>query len=897
MRKCVCSLVLMAFCMMPELASVFGATISPSSINQERQALLNTGWWNDYRNISDHCDWEGISCNEAGTVTAIDSWYMKTPSSQELLWIDKLNFTAFPNLVSLYLRRMDLRGSIPKEIATLTNLTTLDLSNNRLQGSIPPQLANLTQLQVLSLYNNSLVGSIPSTFGHLKNLYVLYLDSNDLEGSIPPELGNLTRLQQLFLSRNSLAGFIPSTLGQLIDLRFLYLDANKLQGSIPLQLANSTHLLELILSNNSLTGSVPSTFGQLMNLEALYLDSNKLEGSIPYTLGQLENLTDFFLQSNQITGPIPVEFGNLKGLQRLHLSNNFLNGSIPSTLGLLENLVYLYLDSNQIQGHIPEELGNLAKLNVLQLSHNKISGFIPPSLLQINTMYFLYLSSNQLCGSIPLETMICPYASIVDLSNNLFNGSITSQIVCVNDLNLSHNFLEGEIPYIFIRGSIPSRLDLSYNNLSGKVYKELASLSYINLSYNSFDFLHDLNSKSKVPDYCSFREDSLIDDHHMPNFSYCHLVYKTDLQTRKSKPSIMLVVIPIIFFGLLVLLLILYFLRSISKKNCEGISTKNGDLFSIWNYDGKIAFEDIIEATEDFDLKYCIGTGGYGSVYRVELPSDNIVALKKLHRLESQNPSFNRSFHNEVKMLTEIRHRNIVKLHGFCLHNQCMFLIYQYMERGSLFYILNNDVEAQELNWSKRVNVIKGIAHALTYMHHDCTTPIVHRHVTSSNVLLNSQLEACVSDFGTARLLDPDSSNQTLVVGTYGYIAPELAYTLRVTEKCDVYSFGVVTLETLMGKHPGELISSLSKSTTQNMLLKDLLDSRLPLPVRKDAQDIYLVVNVALSCLCSKPNLRPSMQQVVEKFSSFKLPLYLPIHEVFIDQVMSQDIVHLSSKF
>jgi len=234
----------------------------------------------------------------------------------------------------------------------------------------------------------------------------------------------------------------------------------------------------------------------------------------------------------------------------------------------------------------------------------------------------------------------------------------------------------------------------------------------------------------------------------------------------------MLILLPIIFFILLLLLSILYFSRCKPKKKCEGIETKNGDLFSIWNYDGKIAFDDIIEATQDFDLKYYIGTGGYGSVYRVELPSGNIVALKKLHRLESQNPSFNRSFRNEVKMLTEIRHRNIVKLHGFCLHNQCMFLIYQYMERGGLFYILNNDMEAQELNWSKRVNVIKGIAQALTYMHHDCTTPIVHRDVTSSNVLLNSQLEACVSDFGTARLLDPDSSNQTLVVGTYGYIAP-----------------------------------------------------------------------------------------------------------------------------
>jgi len=163
------------------------------------------------------------------------------------------------------------------------------------------------------------------------------------------------------------------------------------------------------------------------------------------------------------------------------------------------------------------------------------------------------------------------------------------------------------------------------------------------------------------------------------------------------------------------------------EKKCEGISTKNGDLFSIWNYDGKIAFEDIIKATEDFDIKYCIGTGTYGSVYRAQLPNGKIVALKKLHNMESQNPLFDKSFRNEVKMLTEIRHKNIVKLYGFCLHNRFMFLVYQYMERGSLFYILNNDVEAEELNWSKRVNVIKGIAEALSYMHHDCTPPIVHR--------------------------------------------------------------------------------------------------------------------------------------------------------------------------
>ncbi|XLS98629.1 hypothetical protein HN51_041364, partial [Arachis hypogaea] len=183
---------------------------------------------------------------------------------------------------------------------------------------------------------------------------------------------------------------------------------------------------------------------------------------------------------------------------------------------------------------------------------------------------------------------------------------------------------------------------------------------------------------------------------------------------------------------------------------------KKRDLFFIWNYDGKIAFEDIIEATQDFDIRYCIAIGTYDYVYRAE----------------SQNPSFDKSFRNEVKMLSQIRHRNIVKLHRFCFHHRCMCFVYEYMERGSLFYALNmDDEEAKELSWSKRVVIISGTTNGLSYMHHDCFLPIVHKDVTNNNILLNSELHVVVSDFGTARLLDPDSSNQTLQVGTYRYLA------------------------------------------------------------------------------------------------------------------------------
>ncbi|GAY47185.1 hypothetical protein CUMW_102700 [Citrus unshiu] len=176
------------------------------------------------------------------------------------------------------------------------------------------------------------------------------------------------------------------------------------------------------------------------------------------------------------------------------------------------------------------------------------------------------------------------------------------------------------------------------------------------------------------------------------------------------------------------------------------------------------------------------------------------------------------------------------------------------MERGSLFRILHNDAEAVELDWAKRVNIVKAMAHALAYLHHDCSPSVVHRDISSNNILLNSKLEAFVADFGTARLLHADSSNQTLLAGSYGYIAPELAYTMVMTEKYDVYSFGVVTLEVLMGKHPRDLHSTLSSSYDPKIMLIDVLDQRLPPPVdRKVIQDILLVSTISFACLQSNP--------------------------------------------
>ncbi|KAK7374481.1 hypothetical protein VNO80_07911 [Phaseolus coccineus] len=202
-------------------------------------------------------------------------------------------------------------------------------------------------------------------------------------------------------------------------------------------------------------------------------------------------------------------------------------------------------------------------------------------------------------------------------------------------------------------------------------------------------------------------------------------------------------------------------------------------------------------------------------------------------------------------------------------------------------------MEAMELDWKRRVNTVKGTAHALSYLHHDCVPPIVHRDISASNVLLNSNWEPTVSDFGTARFLNLDSSNQTIVAGTIGYIAPELAYTMVVNEKCDVYSFGVVALETLMGKHPKDILSSLqSTSTGDDVKLCEILDQRLPHPTFSVLQDIVVIAIVTFACLNPNPCSRPTMKSISHCFLSQFTPFNISLFHISLQQLISQELTH-----
>ncbi|XP_060201027.1 MDIS1-interacting receptor like kinase 2-like [Lycium barbarum] len=206
------------------------------------------------------------------------------------------------------------------------------------------------------------------------------------------------------------------------------------------------------------------------------------------------------------------------------------------------------------------------------------------------------------------------------------------------------------------------------------------------------------------------------------------------------------------------------------RRKVRYVERRGDGWVSISTLDGKALYRDNLNATEEFDATFCIGQGGNGSVYKVNLPSLGNIAMKTLHSsFENTHP---KSFMNEVRALIGMKHRNIVNLYDYFSNAQNSLLFYEYVDWGSLSSILRNEVESKKLDWLKRVNIIKGVAFSLSYMHQECSPPIVHRDISSINVLLDSEYVARVSDFGIAKLLKPDSSNCTALAGTCGYVAP-----------------------------------------------------------------------------------------------------------------------------
>ncbi|XP_059640622.1 wall-associated receptor kinase-like 2 [Cornus florida] len=283
--------------------------------------------------------------------------------------------------------------------------------------------------------------------------------------------------------------------------------------------------------------------------------------------------------------------------------------------------------------------------------------------------------------------------------------------------------------------------------------------------------------------------------------------------------------------------------------------------------------KELEKATDRFDDNRILGQGGQGTVYKGMLIDGRIVAVKKSKIVDEGNLE---QFINEVVILSQINHRNVVNLYGCCLESEVPLLVYEYIPNGTLYQYIHEQNEEFPLTWDIRVRIATEVSGALAYLHSAATIPIYHRDMKSTNILLDEKFRAKVSDFGTSKSIAIDQTHMTTIVqGTFGYLDPEYFQSSQFTEKSDVYSFGVVLVELLTGQPPISSTRSEERSlaTYFMMIMKenrlfDILDARVSKEIGKE--DIIRVANLAKRCLNLSGRKRPTMKEVVTELEGIR---------------------------
>ncbi|KAH9661542.1 hypothetical protein KPL70_024539 [Citrus sinensis] len=281
----------------------------------------------------------------------------------------------------------------------------------------------------------------------------------------------------------------------------------------------------------------------------------------------------------------------------------------------------------------------------------------------------------------------------------------------------------------------------------------------------------------------------------------------------------------------------------------------------------RFTYKNLYKATKGFKDKDVIGKGGFGKVYRGVLVSNVEIAVKKVSHDSKQGM---KEFVAELVSMGRLRHRNLVKLRGYCRRKGEFLLVYDYMPNGSLDKILHTNIKPS-LSWYQRFRIIRGVASGLLYLHEDWEQVVLHRDIKPANVLLDADLNGKLGDFGLARLYDHDTIPQTTkLVGTFGYMAPELMRTGKASTSTDVYAFGVFMLEVASGRRPIEqqgsmemvnLVDWVSDCWKKGAIL-DASDSRLEGIYEEEQME--LVLKLGLFCSHPKPEARPNMRQVMQ---------------------------------
>ncbi|XP_058104418.1 leucine-rich repeat receptor-like protein kinase TDR [Magnolia sinica] len=765
----------------------------------------------------------------------------------------------------------EFRGGIPPQFGLLSNLTYLDVAQANLSGPLPSELGNLTHLESLLLFKNHFTGSIPESFSNLGSLKALDLSDNRLTGPIPTQFSSLKELTLLSLMDNHLTGGVPEGIGDLPNLETLLLWNNSLSGHLPQKLGSNSKLRMLDVSSNSLSGPIPPNLCSGNKLFRLILFSNSFDSELPSTLANCTSLWRFRIARNKLSGSIPAGFGLLPNLTFMDLSKNNFSGEIPSDLGIAPRLEYLNISENSFDSSLPDNIWSAPSLQIFSSSFCKLKGKIP-DFIGCKNLYKIEMEGNSLSGSIPWDIGHCQKLLSFKISQNQLTGIIPWELAAlpsITDVDLSRNSLTGTIPSAFDNCSTLESFNVSYNQLTGPIPS--SGVMFRNLHPSAFTGNAGL---------CG----GVLERPCMSDISPDGLEFRQQQQQPKKSAGAIVWVMAAAF-GIGIFLLIAgsrCFHARYGRAFRE--ETKSGP----WNLTAfqrlNFTAEDVLECLSMSDK--IIGMGSTGTVYKAEMPGGEIIAVKKLWGKQKETVRRRRGVLAEVDVLGNVRHRNIVRLLGCCSNNENTLLLYEYMPNGSLDDLLHGKNKGENLvaDWLTRYKIALGVAQGICYLHHDCNPVIVHRDLKPSNILLDSEMEARVADFGVAKLIQTDES-MSVIAGSYGYIAPEYAYTLQVDEKSDIYSFGVVLMEILSGKRSvdtsefgdgNSIVDWVRAKIKTKQGVSEVLDTNAGASCASVREEMMLVLRVALICTSRSPSDRPTMRDVVSMLQEAKPKRKMP---------------------
>ncbi|KAH9541939.1 hypothetical protein CY35_14G090200 [Sphagnum magellanicum] len=640
---------------------------------------------------------------------------------------------------------------------------------------------------------------------------------------------------------------------------------------------NSPFITAVNLSGYNLTGPFSPSFVQLTNLTSLALDNNFLSGSLP-DFSNLLHLINLNLSDNQLNGSIPPSIWGIFNLSVLDLSQNQLFGNLIPTYmetPFPTSLTKLNLNDNQLNGSIPPSIWEIFNLSVLDLSQNQLSGNLIPTYMETpcpTSLTQLNLGSNNLDGSFPMNLLNCSNTILqeINLDHNYFNGTL--------------NMLVWDQDYL-LHGVFISMVN---NNISGlEPSWDDKSLIYSPILLGGNPICNNLQISSNPQ----------ISYHQQLNCRYNNSFLNILVQPKSQATKDMLLIwilsttlsLSLIIGGIICVVIFLKYKKNmLTLREIQKEFEKQQVKPTIYSY-------SVLKlATRDFHQDNELGKGGFGVVYKGCLVDGTKVAVKLLTTKSDQGID---DFLNEVVSLTGITHKNLVKLKGCCIHRTQRLLVYEFLENKDLAEALwGCGIQGISfLDWPTRFKICVGIARGLTYLHEDLQPCIIHRDIKASNILLDNNLNAKITDFGLARLFSQDQSHlfTDVKVGTFGYMSPEYASYGELSTKVDVYSFGVLMLEIISGRKCILNFTSTSQEKInlvkwawilqKKNLLNDLIDQKMTNILV--ANELQLVINVALLCVQKKVAKRPVMSHVLAMLEGkMDIPNSLFAHESDIPQ-------------